>query len=171
MIRRYSASHPNRNRDTTNHRTEAVTVRTIGTTDNPAIQPGIFLGWDWGNNLPDPPLDSKTTIKEGDHMTLDITCPNCGRYVRQGFYPLINIRCERCWTVFSQDEPAAQVTIIEPLGFVCACGELLAKQPEPGNLYFCLACGRWQCRPGDQAAGKQLRRKRVHPARGIASAV
>jgi hypothetical protein len=94
---------------------------------------------------------------------VEIACPNCGQHVRQGYYPLVNIRCCSCWTtVFSQDSTDVQSEIVTPPGLVCSCGELVVKQPgtelDPGTVYLCPGCEKWLCQPGDREAEKRLRK-------------
>ncbi|KUK40494.1 MAG: Uncharacterized protein XD69_1456 [Clostridia bacterium 62_21] len=86
---------------------------------------------------------------------VEVSCPNCGRYIRDA-YPPARERCFACGTVVSVDREGKMSCNPPERAVYCGkCGKLLITDPAPGAAYWCDRCGAWSPLPGDRAGEKE----------------
>lgn len=121
-----------------------------GTTPDRAAETGLPL-WD-------PP--------DGASGPEPLYCPECGVYVRHGYYPAVNLRCASCGAVFSQEGPGAPARTARRDGHYCPrCGALLARVCEEDAAYWCPDCSTWSTPGAGKKAMKALDEARAEAGR------
>jgi len=131
-------------------------------------------GWKWQGRDKKASFDQAAEVElplwepldlDGDCGSVPLRCPECGAYIRHGYYPATNLRCVSCGVVSNQESSRTPVRTARQDGHFCPrCGALLTRVYEEEAAYWCPSCSTWSTPGASKKALKLLEEAKLEGA-------